>query len=255
MELWELALKKFLEPWEHNENVIGILVCGSFITGQLNKHSDIDVHIVLSENTLWRERGNVIIDNYLIEYFVNPPSQIRAYFQNDFNNYAKNSLVQFITGKVLLDKDGIVTNLKENAQDLFNKPFPIRSDSIIESDKYFLWDLSDNLQVAFEEDSPSFSYFYHNALTKIIDIYRKYLGYDVLKPDKVLKIFVDENYRKKYLLDEFPDQSFIRLIVQAITTESKTEMRLLYDKLTEYVINKLGGLQINGWKLRSPVNI
>lgn len=255
MELWELALKKFLDQWENKENIIGVLVCGSYITGQPDKHSDIDVHIILREKTSWRERGNLIIDNYIIEYFANPPNQILAYFNEDFTHYSKNSIVQFVSGKILLDKDGILSKLKNIALELFKKPFPKRNESIIESEKYYLWDLLDNMQLAFEENSPSYVYFYHNALTKIIDIYRKCLGYDILKPDKVLKIFVDINYRKKYLLEEFPDKFFSELVIKAITTDSRTEMMMFYKKLTDYVIRKLGGFQFNGWKLHSPLNI
>ena len=71
MEKWELALKKFLKNWENKKEVVGAIVCGSYITGNPSNHSDIDIHLLLSSKTKWRERGNVIIDGILIEYFAN----------------------------------------------------------------------------------------------------------------------------------------------------------------------------------------
>ena len=72
MQGWEIALQKFLKKWDNRKNVIGALVCGSYVTGNPSKHSDIDVHIILDSKTSWRERGNEIIDGFLIEYFANP---------------------------------------------------------------------------------------------------------------------------------------------------------------------------------------
>ncbi len=37
---WEEKLNKFLENWEYMNDTIGILVCGSYITGNPSTHSD-----------------------------------------------------------------------------------------------------------------------------------------------------------------------------------------------------------------------
>ena len=110
---WEEKLNKFLENWEYMNDTIGILVCGSYITGNPSTHSDLDVHIILNENVNYRERGNKIVDGLLIEYFANPAKQIREYFKDDYTNVRPMSQTQFITGKILLDKTGEVKALKE----------------------------------------------------------------------------------------------------------------------------------------------
>ncbi|MGE7695506.1 hypothetical protein ACQKNC_15525 [Lysinibacillus sp. NPDC094177] len=35
MEEWEVALEEFLKDWNNLNDVVGALVCGSFITGDL----------------------------------------------------------------------------------------------------------------------------------------------------------------------------------------------------------------------------
>ncbi len=78
-------------------DTIGILVCGSYITGNPSTHSDLDVHIILNENVNYRERGNKIVDGLLIEYFANPAKQIREYFKDDYTNVRPMSQTQIPT--------------------------------------------------------------------------------------------------------------------------------------------------------------
>ena len=42
---WEEKLNKFIDNFEYIDDVIGILVCGSYITGSPSKHSVLDVNI------------------------------------------------------------------------------------------------------------------------------------------------------------------------------------------------------------------
>ena len=47
MEKWKLALNKFLERYENKDFYEGAIACGSYVSGNANEFSDIDVHIVL----------------------------------------------------------------------------------------------------------------------------------------------------------------------------------------------------------------
>ncbi|MBT4376854.1 hypothetical protein HOD29_05775 [archaeon] len=78
---WEEALDKFLEGWKDKKEVLGINVCGSYVTSNPSKHSDLDVNIVLRDSCKWIERGNKIVDGVLIEYFVNPSWKIKEYMK------------------------------------------------------------------------------------------------------------------------------------------------------------------------------
>ena len=105
----------FSSELEGTKDVIGAIVCGSYITGVLAERSDIDVHIILSDEVDWRERGNQYIDGLLMEYFANPPRQIRRYFAEDYRDRSTMSMVQFITGRVIFDHRGIIEQLKVEA--------------------------------------------------------------------------------------------------------------------------------------------
>ena len=75
MENWEKVTNKFLETWLKKDYVVGAFVCGSYVTGRPTKHLDIDLRIIMKDDINWRERGNKIIDGFLIEYFANPIRQ------------------------------------------------------------------------------------------------------------------------------------------------------------------------------------
>ena len=116
MQDWERALQKFIKTWENRKEVRGFLVCGSYVTGNPTKRSDIDLHIVLDISVDWRERGNKVVDSYLIEYFANSPNQIREYFKEDFEENRMHSQTQFASGRIIKDPEGLVTQLKKEAE-------------------------------------------------------------------------------------------------------------------------------------------
>ncbi len=121
MKNWEIALQKFLKKWENKKEVIGAIVCGSYITGNPSKHSDIDLHILLDSDTSWRERGNQIIDGILIEYFVNPIRKHYEYLEDDYKQRSRVNAHMLCTGKVLFDKTGELKKLIQMRESILSK--------------------------------------------------------------------------------------------------------------------------------------
>ncbi len=252
MEKWETALDEFLIPWRKNKEVVGALVCGSFVMGNPTKHSDIDLHIALSETTKWRERGNKIVDGFLIEYFANPPRQIIEYFKEDYNNGKQMAASQFITGRIIFD-NGSIKQLKKEAKKWHSKKISKLSKASNELNKYAIWDMLDNLGDNFDKKDVNFWFVYHNFIAGLLQHYCKFVGYPAIKDYKALDIFTKEKVRKKYLLSEFPDKAFLSLIVKAITANDKDKAMLMYKKISNHILKQMGGFNINGWKIKSPV--
>lgn len=255
MEAWEVALDHFIHYWKDKEEVIGILVCGSYITGNPSARSDIDIHIVISDECNWRERGNQIIKGFLVEYFINPPKQIRRYFEEDYNDRSTMSMVQFLTGQIILDRLGIIHELKKEAQDWKDKQYKQLSHSLIEIKKYGLWDELDNLLDCYEAGRNDFEFVYFNALHNLYCVYCSIFSIEEIPSYQLYKYFLDTTYLHKYLKKPFPDQHFSKLFINSLTTVTREEKVTVYRQLNEYVINKAGGFSIDGWKLRSELSI
>jgi HEPN domain-containing protein len=255
MEEWENALNKFLEPWKHRDEVIGFLVCGSYITGNPSKRSDIDLHIITSDNTEWRERGSNFINGYHIEYFVNPPKQIRAYFKQSHRTNKLDSQTQFVTGKILSDKTGSIAQLKKEAGDWLGKQFNGFDDISLILQKYVLWDILDNLQDIYEKKSKSFRYAYYSGLREVLKFYSKYIGWEIYSPERIFELLSDPVVQKKYLQSEYPDPVFRDLFIKCITFVKESEMLECFEELVDYVFKHSEGFEIDGWVVRTPLGL
>jgi predicted nucleotidyltransferase len=255
MQDWEKALKKFTDTWEPREEVTGFLVCGSYVTGNPTEHSDIDLHIILDDTVDWRERGNRIIDSYLVEYFANSPDQIRKYYREDYEGNRMHSQTQFATGRILLDRDGTVAQMKDEAEEWLDKPFKPLDETSVEILKYMLWDTLDNLRDLHERESKSFTYAYHDALRQALSFYSRFLGVEIPSLTHVHEYLTDQETRGKYLQPEFPDSIFSNLFTRAITATSPPEMMNCFEEIADHIYGKTGEFKIDGWKIRTPTTI
>ena len=253
MELWEKAVDKFLEKWKDKEEVIGALVCGSYVTGDPSPHSDIDLHIVLSNKATRRIRGNIMVDDFLIEYFINPAKQIEKYFSEDFYDRRPHSMVQFVTGRVLFDPTGEIERLKKLAEEWIRKDREPLSRTAVELTKYHLWDTRDNLADCYEQDRPDFDFLYYNSLNVLYEAYAKFLNQDVFSFYQLSRYLRDPKFQKKYLAEDFPDQDFQQRFLRCIEEPARKIRMKEYHKLTERVLEKMGGFSIDGWEINTPV--
>jgi len=153
MEKWELALNKFVDKLKKRKEIIGILVCGSYITGSPSSRSDIDIQIVYDDNINYRERGNKIIDGFLMEYFAATKRQIYKHFEGDYQTRHRPCINMFATGKTLFDKKGYVKEIVKESKKWLNKKQKSVTKSFIEQNKYHLFDALDTLEKLYEEDS------------------------------------------------------------------------------------------------------
>lgn len=250
MQPWQESLNKFLVDWKSKKEVIGALVTGSYVTGLATKFSDVDVHIILSEDIKWRERGNKIVDGFLIEYFANPLCQIiKNSKSEDGNNKIASDIRMFTVGKILVDKTGALKKIKMRFEkELKNKKFTKLKPIQIEIKKYHLWDQLDNLRDLYEQKSPSFAFVYFNNLVKVLEIYTEFLGTEICGPAKIYKMLTDDKFRKKYKIKKILDQKFVSMSKKCFERALFKDM----EKLTNYVLRQMGGFKIDGWKIRTP---
>jgi len=250
---WQKRLDIFLADFEHHADVIGVLVCGSYITGNPSNHSDLDVHIVLDESVDYRERGNKIIDGLLIEYFANPPRQILRYFDEDLVEKDLMCQVQFATGEIIFDEKGVIAELKEKAIRMIDEFYQKNSAPVLpELTKCFMWDMLDDLQDALETGRADFDFLYFTSLDWLM---KSYMG-AVNRPygrKAILGNIESEIVRGKYLLKELPDETVAGLISKAMRAVDKGEKLAVYQQLTEAVWARFGGFNIDGFSFGSAV--
>ncbi|WP_342531354.1 nucleotidyltransferase domain-containing protein [Lysinibacillus sp. FSL R5-0849] len=250
---WRKALETFLNDWQGRDEVVGALVCGSYVTGHPSERSDIDVHIILSNEVKWRERGNQIVDGFLIEYFANPPGQIRRYFQDDFNKHRTMSMVQFQTGQILFDYTGIINELKLEAYAWQEKNYETINKTVLELKKYGLWDMLDNTKDCYEQKRGDFIFVYHHALATLFMEYGQFLNVDTIPTYQIHAYLVDPIYLQKYMKSAFPDEHFKQMFLHALKESNTEQMLESLEALVSYVLKQMGGFCIDGWHVKSPI--
>lgn len=253
MEKWEIALDKFVQKWKKKKYVVWIIVCWSYITWNPSKHSDLDIHILLDKNITWRERWNEYINGILIEYFANPLLQNLKYYEDDYKQRRKVNIHMFTTWKILYDKNWDIKKLIKKAKEWNKKKYKKIDKISLEISKYFLWDMQDNLEEVFEANWNEFYIVYYVHLEKLFENYATYLKYDKIPVHKIIRFLVSEKDIKKYNVDAFPDIHFLKMYVKAVDLKNKNQMMKEYQKLTKYILEKMGGFSINWWKIRTDV--
>jgi Nucleotidyltransferase domain len=246
---WGDALAKFLNPLRKRKEVLGAVLAGSRAAGTETKQSDIDVHIVLSDSSTWRERGNVMIGGYCIEYFMNPASQLRAYRRENYRSGNKIDARMFAFGRILFDKTGEVSKIqRESARD-FKKEFKRQSKTATELGKYLLWDDLDNLVDVHASKAPTYAYVHALLLQRSIETYARFLKAELVPPSKLYRFLTDATFAARYRIAPFPDRQFVKLFLDCASDSHPTRI----ERLVQYVLAKMGGFKLDGWRLRGPL--
>lgn len=248
MKNWEKALYKFLEKYQDKPYFEGALLCGSYSTGNQNKFSDVDVHIVISDSQNWRERGNKIVDGILIEYFINPIKQIRNEFKGDLQRGRTSCSNMFSYGKILFDKKGCIRQLQKEACKFFKKPMPKYKVSDLAFDFYGIWDLMDELN-SLSKEKKSIGLIYNRLLENLMILYFKGKQIPKISLAKIEKILDNPNFAKRYHIQKLPDKKFSKLFLDALKTQNLKNIQSLYD----FVVKSLGGFDISKFKLRGKL--
>ncbi|MEL6802575.1 MAG: hypothetical protein AAFO91_02180 [Bacteroidota bacterium] len=132
------AAHKYIKRMEGDPDVIGIILSGSLVHAEIAPNSDVDIYVITDPYCLERERGNTWIDGVEIEYFMNPPQQIRAYFVKEKSPHTAHILAN---GEVVFSRSDEVQKLIEEAKAVLAEAPPAPSAVQIELFKYHFDDL------------------------------------------------------------------------------------------------------------------
>jgi len=162
--------------------------------------------------------------------------------------------VQFATGEIILDNSGKTQELKDKAKSMIEEFYANEKIGMSEYTKYGLWDRRDNLQDAFSNNRSDFDFLYYNILNGMIEEYMKAIH----RPYRLMAIFgniTDDIVRRKYLLKDLPDIEISDLIAECITASTRDEKIKSVEKLYDKIINAFGGFEVDGFTLKSKLDV
>ena len=248
----EQLIDYFIEPYKKNDDIQAAILTGSYAQGYQNKYSDIDIFIISSDTLNWRERGNKIIENYMFEYFINPAKVIFK----EIDEYKKSGMATALiiaNGVEIYDKTGIVKQLKEKAFDVIDNLNNPMNGYEMEMIKYYTNYYFEQLKRAYDDNQFEFMFLYHTYIEYIIYSYGKFNGIILPLKTKIYQYIFNENYFINNNLKKISDNNFLDILKKCMTEFKKDIMYKNITDLKEYFINSIGGFNIDGWKIRSPV--
>ena len=252
MKNWEIVLNKFLEQYINEEYFIGAILTGSYATGNNDVNSDIDVFIVTKDSTTWRERGNKLIDGYMIEYFINPVRQVLKEFEDGFKDNNIATTLIFAGSKILYDKDGIIEKLVNRAKEDLNKELAPISEFKWKMNCYTIWHSFYELNSKYTKNE-DIDFTYNIFLNDVIQSYFLNNQLPLLPVHKIEKILKNEEYRKKYNVKKLQDDIFVDKLLKCFREKEYNKKFIYAKELYEYYMEQNSKFDINNFSFRSDI--
>ncbi|PEL12462.1 nucleotidyltransferase domain-containing protein [Bacillus sp. AFS017336] len=123
---------------KHFPNCKGALLAGSVVRGGATETSDLDI-VIFDQNLQSSYRESLIEFGWDIEVFVHNLSSYKAYFESDYER-ARPSLPRMVSEGIVLKDEGIMKDIKKEANDLLKKGPEKWSEETIKLKRYFITD-------------------------------------------------------------------------------------------------------------------
>lgn len=130
---YDSALRAAVKFILDHYNVSGIIASGTIIRGNPDPTSDLDIYVIHQEP--FRQRVQRFFNQIPTEIFINPPSAVEGYFDEEQSSRRPVTAHMLATGFVVLDLDPVIHELREKAGSLLGQPPPAPEDLTIH--KYF----------------------------------------------------------------------------------------------------------------------
>lgn len=234
----EKALDKFLKKWRNNKDVAGILLTGSHAINMNHKSSDVDIRIFLTEDSK-TTKGLIEIDGLKFSYLVRNYNIIENIFKREFSMNSRFEATTISMGKIIFEKDGIVSELKKLANYYQKNDFIKKdiNDETLKSNIYLLYNYKNYLDTL-DEDSPYFIYTYMSFMKISLNFYSYFLNFEIVSDLKIEKLLTNDLFRNRCNWSKFPDEEFVLLWQECISTGkiNKDHLSKMFDFLQEKTI-------------------
>jgi hypothetical protein len=228
----KLAVERLVS--EFGSDLMGVLAGGSRLRSEGDTHSDLDVVAVVDRPC--RKRWNFVIDGVEVETFINPPFQMRRYFEEERLDGRGVMPHLCASGQIVFDPHGLMAELQAEAQAIWDAGPPPMSDQERWQFRYHVADFFRDLADVERSDAERAAFLIGLMLPRLIDQHYRISGRWLSKPKRVLNDL------------ESWDVVAARLVRQACKGQAPTSNRgIAIRQLADYVLAPLGGLMPLEW--------
>lgn len=222
--LKEQILPTIIDP----DNLLGVVVYGSSLTGFASKNSDIDILVVLreAEKTI---RGVKQYNGYKMEYFIKPIEKLLSEGVAFTKRNCPSPLALEQNGFILYDDNDFLKNiLKANSQ--FYNANRQKPDMNYDLKFVQIENRIASLKNILDRNGKEFYFVYYNVLEMIRDFHSKNSGEAEIPFAKAYRIYTDESYYNKFVGKDVsnpkPNKEFVELYSQCVEMSEDKEIML-----------------------------
>lgn len=218
------------------DNLLGILVYGSTLTGFSSKNSDIDLLVILREadNT---KRGVKYVNGKKIEYFIKPIEKFLSEGVFFTNRNCPSHVALEQNAYLYYDKGDLISNFLNADKTFYNSNRQIPKDNF--DLKYVqIENRIASLKNILERNGEEFYMVYFNILEMIRTFHSKIHDEAEVPFTKAYRIYNDKNYYNKFVAADAsnpsPDNNFVKLYNNCIRLTDKISMLTNLENLYKY---------------------
>jgi predicted nucleotidyltransferase len=230
---------------EFGNELLGVLVGGSRVRSEGDAHSDIDVVVVVDRPC--RKRRNFVVGGVEVETLINPPFQIRRYFEEERQDGRGVMPHLCSTGHILFDPQGLMATLQAEARAVWDAGPPPLSDPERWQFRYHAADMLRDLADVETSDKERAIFLIGVILPMVINQHYRITGRWLVKPKRLFNDLQDW------------DANAARLARQVCNDRANPSDRCAAVRaLADYVLEPLGGIMPmewnTEWDLLEPTN-
>ncbi len=158
------TIETFIEELKKKQDVLGVLLFGSWARGNNRSESDVDL-LVIIENGFKRTVEE--LEGQMFEIIYTTPKAALEYWKQDKDGCAG----VWEVAKILYDKDGTISKLQKDAEEMLAKGKPIIDDH---ARKQLHFDKEDKIKFAsdtVDDDVVTASLVLHNAVSELTKVF------------------------------------------------------------------------------------
>lgn len=228
----EEKIENYIKYMKDKYRICGAMITGSYVTGTMDEHSDIDIFFIWEDDTKGMRGREFFLDTEF-EYFISPEWKYYDRLEKDLT-----SVRIYSSAKIVYDEGEKLKKIKEKAMDKV-KNYKVNMDISQKTDfKFFIETIyNDGIDMYDKKDYNNFLFFTGSYLQNLCDllcnlndklpVYNKYGVSEIKQVDSKFALILENFMIENYL---------------------SPNKKRLWAELCDYVQEKLGDINITDYK-------
>lgn len=234
MKELELLIKDYIEKMKKDYNVIGAMLVGSYVTGNMRPNSDIDMFFIWNrENESMR--GREFYKNIEFEYFISPEWKYYDRLKADLT-----SQQIYATGQVVFDSNDIFKNIQQKSINILQNYNPELSISDKTDYSFYVETImKDGIDMLGDGQLESFYFLSGMHIPKFCNI--------IAKIKKKYPVY------EKYAMEQLKllDEKLFLEIMDFYKVKEKDDIYNKWVNLCKYILSELGDIDLKSYQVVS----